>query len=623
MPEQNKFYVTTPIYYVNAKPHLGSLYSTLLADVAARYAQLEGKKTFLLTGTDEHGQKIAQAAQAAGKEPKAFVDSFIESFKGTWDLFNIGYNYFVRTTEPAHIKAVQAWIIDLQKKGDIYKGFYEGYYCTSCEAYVTEKDMVAGHEGAPNCPNCGRQTTLVKEESYFFKLSAYQDKLLQFYEKHPEFVTPRERISEVVSFVKAGLKDLAISRTTISWGIPFPGDAKHVCYVWADALNNYLSAVGYADPARTKDFNFWWPADLQVLGKDIIRFHAVYWPAFLMAAGLAVPRTLLVHGWIKMGNEKMSKSLGNVVDPQELYKTYGADAIRYYLVRHLAVTHDAPFTQDDLVTKINADLVHDLSNLLHRMLTLATANGAHKLSAPVDREIQQEAAAMLAEFEREMQAYMYHRAYAAVWKFIHSVNAYFHKAEPWKKKDNKPEFETIMATTAYGLYIVAHAVWPVMPGSMDALLQALGVKRGALAALKHDKPVFTLTAREPLFKTVEKIMVEEKKEVSNHITIDDFAKVELLVGTITKIEIVPKSDKLYALTVDLGPVGIRQVLSGVRAHFAEAELLNKQGVFVANLAPRKMVGLESQGMMLFAKDTQGKLQMVTVGAPVPNGSRLS
>ena len=640
MHENKKFYVTTPIYYVNGKPHLGSLYSTVLADVAKRWNQLQGKKTFMLTGTDEHGQKIAQAAQAAGKEPKAFVDSFIDSFKDTWKAYEIQYNHFIRTTDPDHVRAVQAWIVKLKEKGDIYKGAYTGYYCTPCEAFVTEKDIdtQTGSDLKPACPSCSRATIYMEEECYFFRLSAYQDRLLKFYETHPDFVTPSERLQEVISFVKAGLKDLSISRTTISWGIPFPGDEKHVCYVWADALNNYISAIGYADPARQKEFNFWWPADLQILGKDIVRFHAVYWPAFLMAADLAMPHKLLVHGWIKVGGQKMSKSLGNVVDPQHLLQTYGADAVRYYLTRYIAVTQDSPFSIEELEQHINADLVNDLSNLLHRMMTLADKNNLKEVAAPqtwstAETALEELFQAMLVEFTRDMEACLYHRAYAHLWKYINVVNAYFHAQEPWRVvKQDAARFAQIIAATTHALYNIALLAWPVMPKKMEALLEILGSKHVAehdyLRTLQEPwNKRFTLTVQGPLFMKImpQEPVAQEQAEAPAlpPITIDDFGKVALLVGTITNVATIEKSDKLYALTVDLGEHGVRTVCSGVRQHFAPEELLNKQGIFVANLQPRQMVGVTSQGMMLFAKDAAGKLKMATVAGAVPNGSRLT
>jgi methionyl-tRNA synthetase len=650
MDSSKKFYVTTPIYYVTARPHLGSLYSTVLADVAARWAKLQDKKTFFLTGTDEHGQKIAQAAEKAGKQPKEFTDSFISDYKQIWAEFEIEYNRFIRTTDEFHVKAVQQWLTALINKGEIYKGFYEGWYCTSCETYVTEEIPTPSTAQPPLCHSCGRPTHFVSEESYFFKLSAYQDRLLKLYQEHPEFIVPKERAHEVINFVKSGLKDLSISRTTITWGIPFPGDSKHVTYVWADALNNYITGVGYG--WDEKEFKKWWPADLHILGKDIIRFHAVYWPAFLMATGLALPKQLLVHGWIKVGEQKMSKSLGNVVDPQVLYNAYGADPVRYYLLRQLAITHDGEFSIADLEQKITSDLANDLGNLLNRMITLAEKNNVLQLPAPAtwsktSMELQDAFLKMHAEYQEHMNGYLYHLALAALWKYIGLTNAYFHAHEPWKLAKSDPKlFSEVLSAAAHSLYAIGVLLWPVMPQKMELLLAALGKKlpldQNYVEQLKKESwnKDFALTKGETLFMKIEPQLAEAKPEElkaeeqkSNEvkgtssgdattIKIDDFTKVELLVGTVTACDEVPKSDKLYKLQVDFGSKGTRQILSGVRKHFAAADLIGKQGVFVYNLAPRAMVGLESQGMMLFAEDHAGKLQMVTVGYAVPNGTKI-
>lgn len=642
-----KFYVTTPIYYVNARPHLGSLYSTLLADVAARYNRLHNKKVFFLTGTDEHGLKIAQAAAAVEKAPKEFVDSFIEPFKDTWKLYNIDYTRFIRTTDPDHVAAVQAWIMRLMQQGLIYKSHYAGFYCTPCETFVTEKDLADNNilNTVPLCPSCGRTTEYVSEESYFFKLSAYQDKLLQFYQENPDFITPRERMAEVVAFVTSGLKDLSISRTTITWGIPFPGDTHHVTYVWADALNNYITGVGYATPGQEKEFNFWWPADLQILGKDIVRFHAIYWPAFLMASNLALPKKLLVHGWIKVGEHKMSKSRGNTVAPLELAVTYGVDQIRYYLVRHLAITQDSPFSYDELEQRINADLAHDLGNLLNRMLTLAIKNNLADVAIPAQwsgasQALHEAEKNTITRFITEMEHGYMNRAYGIVWEYIHEVNKYFHVQQPWKViKDDQEKFAEIISATCHALYGIAYLCWPLMPKKMEILLDQLGIKMASgsdIFALLLSTPwtkKFNLKNNETvLFKQIEQkkeiTMTEEIKSVqklsSVHQTIgiEDLTKIELRVGTIENVQIVEKSDKLYALKVNFGPFGIRQILSGVRKSFKPDELLNKQALFVCNLAPRMMMGMESQGMMLVAKEGSS-LVLMSPATHVTNGTQLS
>lgn len=624
-----KFYVTTPIYYVTAKPHLGSLYSTLLADVAARWAKLQGTQTFFMTGSDEHGQKIAEAAQSAGKSPQDFVDGLVGAYKDMWHKYSIAYDYFARTTDEHHIKAVQQLIRTLQSTGDIYKSFYTGYYCTPCETFVTEKES----DGEPLCTSCGRGTAPISEESYFFRLSAYTDRLLAFYDAHPDFIVPAERMHEVRSFVKSGLKDLSISRTSVTWGVPFPDDPKHVVYVWAEALQIYISAVGYGNEARSDEFKFWWPADMQVMAKDIVRFHAVYWPIFLMAAQLALPKKLLVHGWLKVNNQKMSKSLGNVVDPQALLDVYGADAVRYYLVRHMAITQDAEFSTIDLEQRISSDLANDLGNLLQRTVTLAHKHSLFEVHPPQvwgvhEITLRDSFWTVLERFSEDMEEGYFSRALGHLWRFIHEVNAYFHAAEPWKIAD-PARFEEVLSATCHSLAAIGILLLPVMPGSMETLLKSLGVSLEGKADMiteLTDNPwnkTFMLTKIPALFQKFEpSTPVQLEEPPLPTITIDEFAKVTLLVGTITDCTEVTGSDKLLKLQVDFGSSGTRQVLSGVKKHFTPAELTGKQAVFVYNLAPRKMMGLESQGMLLTAENEQGTLKIITPAGPVANGTRL-
>ena len=631
------FYVTTPIYYVTAKPHLGHLYSTVIADVLARWHKLQNIPSFFLTGTDEFGQKIAQAAAKAGKEPKDFVDGYIDAYKNVWKDYEIEYDIFMRTTNDFHIKAVQEWITRLMEKGDIYKSFYEGWYCVPDETFVTELEV---SKEAPNCPSCGRQTQWLSEEAYFFKLSSYQDKLLKFYEENPNFIVPKERAQEVINFVKSGLKDLSISRTTISWGVPFPNDNKHVTYVWADALNNYITAIGWAQKDKEKIFGKWWPADVHVMGKDIVRFHAIYWPAFLMASDLSLPKHLLVHGWFKVGAQKMSKSFGNVIDPMGLYTAYGADQVRYYLMRQMAITHDGEFSVDDLEQKISSDLADDLGNLLNRMVTLAQKYQISTIAPAAtwskeSKELYQELLVMNNECQIHMNEFMFHMALNKVWRFINQINAYFHAQEPWKLATKEPErFKEIISATAHSLHAVGLVLWPVMPQKMELLLESLGVTRNpninSLDTVKQEwKQSYTLKKINNLF---EKPMTETTAEIKNtavpasivddSIAIEDFAKVHLTVGTIEQCEIIEQSDKLYKLQVDFGTLGKRQILSGVRKHFSPEELIGKQAVFVTNLKPRKMMGLESQGMLLTAESADKKLSVVSPTIAVPNGTRL-
>lgn len=646
MSKNNTCYVTTPIYYVTAKPHLGSLYSTLLADVIVRWNELLGKDGFMLTGTDEHGQKVAQAALAAGKAPKEFVDGFIQTYKDTWHAYGIHYDHFIRTTDSEHVKAVQQWISDLMHKGDIYKSHYEGWYCTPCETFVTETEIAAQRTAGkePHCASCLREVIEIKEEAYFFKLSAYQDALLKYYEHNPEFITPAERAHEVIEFVKAGLKDLSISRKTVTWGIPFPGDEEHVTYVWADALNNYITAIGYGQKGREKEFAERWPG-IHVLGKDIVRFHAVYWPAFLMASDLALPKQLLVHGWIKVDKQKMSKSLGNVIDPMHLKETYGAEEVRYYLMRYIAVTQDSNFSIEDLERAVTSDLANDLGNLLNRMVVLAEKNDALQITDPKiwsegALELIDEARNVVEDVSRYMSEHLIHMALATLWKFIHRTNAYFHACEPWKLvKQDRTAFLEVLSVTCHSLRVVATLLWPVMPHKMEQLLASIGVP----FAVKQDTNMiedlelhwqgytFSLRKTDTLFAKYERpaeqpetkaLKEKMEHEIQNYIDIQDVIKVELLVGTITACEAMEKSDKLLRMQVDFGPKGMRQILAGIKQSYQPAELLGKQAIFVANLKPRAMMGTESQGMMLVSKDEQGRVHINGPAVPVPNGTRL-
>lgn len=646
--KKNSFYVTTPIYYVTAAPHLGSLYSTLLADVVARYHKLLGKDVFFLTGTDEHGQKVAEAAKKAGKSPKDFVDGFIPAYTDMWKLYNIEYNKFIRTTDDYHVHAVQTWISRLMAQGDIYKGEYVGWYCTPCETFVTDKDS-APELTEVTCPSCLRPTNQLSEECYFFRLSAYQDRLLELYEKHPHFITPKERMQEVVSFVKEGLKDLSISRTTVTWGIPFPGDNKHVTYVWADALNNYITGIGYGVSGKDTDFNHWWPANMQILGKDIVRFHAVYWPAFLMASGLQMPETLLVHGWIKIGDQKMSKSLGNAIDPLSLATQYGVDQIRYYLTRKMAITQDSQFSIADIEQSINSELANDLGNLLNRCLILAhkyhyTQVQAPAVWSPRAQALQKSCDVMIKEATTLIEEGFFYRAVNRIWEYINQVNAYLQATEPWKTANtNQVAFQESIAATAYSLRAIGLMLWPVMPEKMQKLLSSIGYE--IQPTVTHNLIVrdsvwmgsCSLHLTETLFqkyeikptekvnqqelKSMEESVKKEQQLASAHITIDDFAKVDLRVGLIEQAEVVEKSDKLLKLQVDFGDLGKRQILSGVRKYLVPEDLMGKKGVFVVNFPPRLMMGMESQGMMLTA-ESNGKLSILNPGIDTTPGTKI-
>ena len=661
MMNTKKFYITTPIYYPNAKPHVGTLYPTVIADTIARWQKLMGKNVFFLTGLDEHGQKIQDAANATGMAPKTYVDGIAPSYTNLWERYNIAYSRFLRTSDADHERGVVAWIEQMIKQGDIYKSTYTGYYCTPDDTFVTViTETTKDEKGNYLCTECNRPLRELEEESYFFRLSAYQDQLLKFYEEHPDFVTPKERLNEVLSFVKGGLKDVSISRKTVSWGIPFPGDPTHTVYVWADALNNYLTGIGYGQKEADKlaQFAYWWPADVQVIGKEIARFHAIYWPAFLMAANLALPKKLLVHGWILASGKKMSKSLGNVIDPEQLATWYGVDAVRYYLLRQMPINQDGSFELKDLEDRINGDLANNLGNLLSRISTLALANGLATVPSPT----QLESATSIALKERceetfrlyldEMNKYSLHTALSCLWKFISEVNAYVQTQKPWElAKTNKDLFAEVIASTCNCLHAIGVMLWPVMPHKMELMLKAIGQTvdtttnyeqslranrwNTTFSITKLEQPLFlrpethvtpaetpsafapTELRRDVAASTAGAVPNQSTAAESNEIAIEDFAKVELIVGTVEQCEPVPNSEKLLKLQVDFGPLGKRQILSGVAQLFKPEDLIGKQGVFVTNLKPRKMMGLMSHGMMLFADN-----QVVCPRNAAQNGARV-
>lgn len=647
---KNTFYVTTPLYYVNAKPHVGTLYSTLLADVAARWRRFAGDEVFFLTGTDEHGQKIAQQAAAEELAPQQFVDKVVPSFHEAWKLFNISYDHFIRTTDADHKKTVTSWIEQLIANGDIYKDRYEGLYCTPCETFVTEEQAQTGDAGLL-CPSCSRAVQQITEENYFFRLSSYQDKLLEFYEQHPDFIMPRERRNEVISFVKSGLRDISLSRTTVEWGIPFPNDPDHTVYVWGDALMNYVSALGFLHD-DDKNFQKFWPANLQVMAKDIIKFHAVYFPAFLMAAGVQPAHQLLVHGYLLVGDAKMSKSKGNAFDPQTLADQFGVDQVRYYLTRHMVTTQDGNLSMPEMAQRIGSDLANGLGNLLQRTASLALKFGATEVIPPSEwseasQELKERASRMLTEYGSAMNDANFSTALGSLWQYIGAVNAYFHEQQPWKvAKEDLGAFKEILAAASQSMYLIAHLIEPIMPYKSKQLLAALGhtvlASKETIWKNEWQTRCTLFVPKEPLFirpevkeendvcaaeQPEQKPKVEaKKKEVpaqpEGTITIHDLIKVELVVGQITACEPMPKSEKLLRMQVDMGEYGKRQILAGIATFYTPEQLIDKKAIFVANLPPRKMMGTESQGMMLFAKDDDNS-SLVTVDAAISNGTRLS
>jgi methionyl-tRNA synthetase len=718
MPD--KFYLTTPIYYVNARPHIGTTYTTVVADAIARRKRTLGIDTFFLTGTDEHGQKIERSAAKAGCSPQEFTDHVSAQFRGLWDRMGLTYDDFIRTTEPRHQQAVQKLFTLLKDRGYIYKGSYSGQYCVSDEAYVDVPP------GAP-CPDCGRITETVNEENYYFKLSAFERKLLEFYDEHPEFIRPETRRNEVISFVRSGLRDLSVSRTSFSWGIPVPGDEKHVIYVWMDALANYITALGWGsdDPSKFEKF---WPADLHIVGKEITRFHCVYWPAFLMAAGLPLPKSVVGHGWLLFEDNKMSKSRGNIVRAETILDVLGADALRYFLLREVVFGQDGSFSFDALIHRYNADLANGYGNLVSRTLSMIGRyfNGvvpepptgtAQASSIPV------EIPKTIATFAQHFDAMDFSRALETAWALVGAVDGYLTATAPWKQPEGVSDEQqqalraTVLYTAAESIRIITALVYPVIPEAAAKVWAQLGLgdlrnadlkdlqwgglkpgtKLGELSSLfpRADKEAITrmneleqknnagsatpdstepapkpdVAARpEPHISKLHSVidglavaMAESTTETStvlafentlreslggkinasepatppaappaaaaatppagDKITIDDFSKVELRVALVKVAERVPKADKLLRLEVDLG-YETRQILAGIAESYTPESLIGRKVVIVANLAPRKLRGLESNGMIVAASTEGGKAVLASFLEDVEIGSRL-
>ena len=616
------FYITTPIYYVNDRPHIGHTYTTVLADVIARFHRMRGEEVYFLTGTDEHGQKVEKAAAARGITPKQLADEVVANYTELWKAMGMTHFRFIRTTDEDHKAQVQRLFKRLLDKGDIYKSTYKGLYSVSDEAYVTEtqaKELQA--------QGLAHQLVELEEETYFFRLSAYQDRLLKLYEEHPEFVQPDFRFNEVKRFVEGGLQDLSISRTSISWGIPVPGDEKHVIYVWFDALLNYLTGC----PANS------WPPDLQLVGKDILRFHAVYWPAFLMAAGMFQPTTILAHGWWLMGEDKMSKSKGNVVRPDTLLR-FGNDALRFYFMRDMQVGHDRGFAFEGFMDRLNADLANGLGNLASRTLSMIQRYRGGIVPMPtvlddLDQQMATQLLEVFPEYLEKARANDFHGALDALWTYLRALDGYIVKAEPWKlAKDsaNDPKLDAVLANLYRALRATALLVAPVMPELAQSLWESLGhdtrVAERTFHGFALDGPAIgPIGEPRPLFQRIDKekemselIPAEAPAEVKPALDVpeiretvdaDTFFKVDLRVGRVLEAERVPKSDKLIKMKVDIG-LEQRTIVGGIGKAYEPADLLNRLVVVVANLAPRKLMGIESHGMLLAASDNASKPYLV-------------
>ena len=666
-----KFYITTPIYYVNARPHIGHAYTTIACDTIARRHRMLGDDTFFLTGTDEHGQKIERAAEAAGTSPQQYADVISGEFRALWKRMGISNDDFIRTTEERHKKRLQELFKQIRDNGYIYKGTYTGQYCVSDELYVD------GAKPGDPCPICGRITETVHEENYFFKLSAFQDKLLELY-ANPDFIRPETRRNEVISFVKSGLRDQSISRSTFSWGVPVPDDPKHVIYVWFDALANYITAIGYGSKHQgaQEAFKKYWPADVHMIGKEIVRFHCVYWPAFLLAAGLPLPKAIVAHGWLLFEESKMSKSRGNIVRTETILDVLGADALRYFLLREVVFGQDGSFSFDALVQRYNSDLANGIGNLASRTLTMINRYfkgevpyPSHAVAkSPADDAVAETARKAIREFGTFFDQFQFSRALETAWGLVAAVDKYIVENEPWslgerQDDEGRARLATVLYTSAEALRIATALAHPVIPDATAKIWEQMGlgdIKKLDLNSLAWGQLHLGTKLGEvkPVFPRADKSAIERMQQMedqgrgpaveepkapqqatpvnapptiavpgapsvdgSGKITIDDFAKVDLRVGIVKVAERVPKSDKLLRLEIDIG-TEVRQVVAGIAEAYAPEPLVGRKVVIVANLAPRKLRGYESNGMIVAASLEGGKPALASFLEEVPIGARL-
>jgi methionyl-tRNA synthetase len=652
------FYVTTPIYYPSGKLHIGNAYSTIAADVIARYKRLMGYDVFFLTGTDEHGLKIEQKADALGITPQAYVDGMVAQIKSLWKMLEITNDKFIRTTDAEHVHAVQEIVERLIKQGDVYLGEYTGWYSVEDEEYFTEPQLAEvyrdkdGNVTGGKAPS-GHEVQLVKEESYFFKMSKYTDRLVKYYDEHPDFIQPETRKKEMLNnFIKPGLEDLAMSRTSFNWGVPVPENPKHVVYVWVDALLNYITALGYGSENHDL-FDKYWPANVQLIGKEIVRFHTIYWPIMLMALGLPIPKKIYGHGWLVMKDGKMSKSKGNAIYPEMLVERYGLDALRYYLMRAIPFGNDGIFTPEDFIDRINFDLANDLGNLLNRTIAMINKYVGGVLPAlqhdgtPFDADLEATATAVIAEYGQHMDAMQFSDAMDVTWKLVARANKYIDETEPWnlaKDPDKKPALASVMAHLAESLRLIALLIQPVMTHAPKQIFGQLGfddqddsqetLEWGHLPAgaqvVAKGTPIFPRLDAEAEVDWIKAQMTPPKAKATvkdedrkDEIDFDTFDKSEIRVAEILNVEKVKGADKLLKFTLDAGDEGTRQILSGIAKYYPHfEELKGKKVMAVVNLKPRKLRGEMSEGMLLSSEDSQGKIELVIVPSAIENGSLI-